>query len=161
MTLFNLKRTKRRRRRPASFCFFQYLAEKGRTTRASRRARRARRTEHVFYSVRSVSSGNFSGDMSREMMPAMPVVLSTNARLNSGMPTDAVPMLASAVCAMAFIARKRDALTHLIIFDLSTTLHCMKTEQKALRIHINIQINIQRLNPLFLFYRSILDVGYY
>lgn len=95
------------------------------------------------------------------MMPAMPVVLSTNARLNSGMPTDAVPMLASAVCAMAFIARKRDALTHLIIFDLSTTLHCMKTEQKALRIHINIQINIQRLNPLFLFYRSILDVGYY
>lgn len=161
MTLFNLNRTKRRRRRPASFCFFQYLAKKGRTTRASRRARRARRsrrarrTEHVFYSVRSVSSGNFSSDMSREMMPAMPAQHErpVEFRHADGCRSDACQRR---LCHGFYCAQKRcfDP------FDYFRSVHHTTLYENRTK-GVTDTYNIQRLNPLFLFYRSILDLGYY
>lgn len=43
------------------------------------------------------SSGRASSDISREIIPAMPAVLSTNCQLKVDKTTDVVPMLAMAV----------------------------------------------------------------
>ena len=160
MTLFNLNRTKRRRRRPASFCFFQYLAKKGRTTPNNARlpplpprpphgARLLLRSVSIFGEFFQRHEQRNDARHARRAQHERPVEF----RHADGCRSDACQRR---LCHGFYCAQKRcfDP------FDYFRSVHHTTLYENRTK-GVTDTYNIQRLNPLFLFYRSILELGYY